>query len=370
MGGDTQRQPAQAPNVFQQASGAYTSGVGGLQSAQTIQPYEALAANRAITAPNNAVFQAGVSELTSPMLGEPATQQAMAGLGATPWQTGAASQGYMGSVGNPAVQRTMNQYLNPYQNQVIDNLVTRMRERRDADLNLIRGQAAQAGAYGGARQGLVEAETLDRYGQAENEAITQALQQGFDRAAQLGQGQQQIEQAASSGLAGIGAQQVARLAQQGQLGLGASGQDLAAAQALTNAGVQTTEQQLAAARVLASLGSNVANRGISAGGALVGAAQAGQNLGMNALQQQAQAGAQQQLLNQQLLQQAAGQYDAYINYPQTALSTAMAGVYGNPLQNAGSTTGTQSTTPGLFDYLGLATGLGSSYLRGPMAGGK
>jgi hypothetical protein len=368
MGGASQQQPAQAPNIFQQASDAYTSGVGGLQYAQSIHPYEVRAANQAITAPNNDVFQAGVAELTSPQQGEFETQQALTALGATPWQTGAASQGYMQSAGTPAVQRTMNQYLNPYQNQVIDDLVTRMRERRSNDLNMIRGQAAQAGAYGGARQGLVEAETLDRYAQAENEAITQALQQGFDRAAQLGQGQQQIEQAAASGLAGIGAQQVARLAQRGQLGLGASGQDLAAAQALTNAGVQMTDQQLAAARVLAGLGSNAANRGISAGGALVGAAQTGQNLGMNALQQQAAAGAQQQLLNQQLLEQASGQYDAYINYPQTALSTAMAGVYGNPLQNAGTTTGTQSTTPGLFDWLGLGAGLGSSYLRGPMGG--
>lgn len=364
MGGSTQT------NVFNQASSAYTAGLRDLSNVSRMQDVEQQANLVALQSRKDPTFQAGVDALTSPMSGENATQQAMNALAATPWQTGAASQGYANSVGDPAVQRTMNQYLNPYQNQVTDDLVTRMRERRDADLNLIRGQAAQANAYGGARQGLVEAETLDRYGQAENEAVMQSLQQGFDRAAQLGQGQQQIEQAASSGLAGLGAQQVSRLAQQGQLGLGASGQDLSAAQAMTNAGLGSRQQQLAAANALAAVGANAANRELSAGTARIDAASTGQQLGMGALQQQAQAGAQQQLMNQQLLEQAAGQYDAYVNYPQTALSTAMAGVYGNPLQNAGTTTGSQTTTPGMFDYLGLGAGLGSSYLRGPMGGGK
>ena len=198
------------------------------------------------------------------------------------------------------VPATMNQYLNPYQNQVIDTTLGRMRDNAMQDLNMVRAQAAQAGAYGGARQGLVEAELLDRYNRNMGEAAGSMAQQGFNTAAQLGQN---------------------RISQLMQGGSG-----------------------------------------------LVNAAPVGFGLGQNVLQQQQQAGAMQQGMMQQILNQATGQYDTYANYPQTALATALAGVQGNPLAGAGTTT--TRTTPGLFNYLSLGAGLGSAYLGGPGMGGK
>lgn len=90
------------------------------------------------------------------------------------------------SVANPfAMQQTMNQFVNPYRESVINNALTRSRQERSQDLNMVRGQAAQAGAYGGARQGLVESELMSDYSQNENEMLARMLQQGFDTRSNL-----------------------------------------------------------------------------------------------------------------------------------------------------------------------------------------
>lgn len=82
---------------------------------------------------------------------------------------------------NPfAINATMNQFMNPYIGQVVDDTVSRMRDRRDININQIQADANQASAFGGARHALLEAETLDRYGRAEDETVARLLQQGFD----------------------------------------------------------------------------------------------------------------------------------------------------------------------------------------------
>jgi len=106
----------------------------------------------------------------------------------------------------------------------------------------------------------------------------------------------------------------------------------------------------------------------SAGRGLVDASGSAFNLGQGALNMQQQAGGQIQNLVQNLLAQASGQTDAFINYPQTSLGTALAGVQGNPL--AAQTTTTQSYNPGLFDYLSFGAGLvGSGMQKGGLFGG-
>jgi len=199
-----------------------------------------------------------------------------------------------------AVPMTMNQYLNPYQGQVINNTLGRMQDQGMQDLNMVRAQAAQSGAYGGARQGLVEAELMDRYNRNMYETAGSLNQQGFNTAAQLGQNR------------------IGQIMQGGQ--------------------------------------------------SMVNAAPVGVNMGNQVLAQQGQAGAMQQGMMQQILDQATRQYDTFQSYPQTALGTALAGVNGNPL--AGATTSTTTQKPGLFNYLSLGAGLGSAYLGGPGMGGK
>lgn len=104
-------------------------------------------------------------------------------------------------VANPnAMFNTMNQFANPYKEKVLDATLKRMQERRARDLSGIKAQAAQAGAYGGARHGLVEAEYMDDYGQQENEVISRLLQDSFVTSADLASTSLGHTAGASSGL--------------------------------------------------------------------------------------------------------------------------------------------------------------------------
>tara|TARA_R110002095_G_scaffold216093_1_gene212082 strand:- start:3102 stop:3845 length:744 start_codon:yes stop_codon:yes gene_type:complete len=202
--------------------------------------------------------------------------------------------GMSNTMGAGATQRSMNQYLNPYQDQVVNNTVGRMRDQQAMDLNMVQGQAAQQGAFGGARHGLVESQVMDNSNRNMMEGVAGMNQQGFNTAAQFGQNR--------------------------------IGQDQNAAQGL------------------------------------IGGAPVGFNMGQAANAGLNQAGMQQQNLMQQILDQATHQYDTFQQYPQTSLATALAGVQGNPLGGAATTT--SKTNNGLFDYLSLGAGMGSSYLGG------
>lgn len=186
-----------------------------------------------------------------------------------------------------AVPFTMNQYLNPYQEQVVDDTLGRMYDDQQRGLNDIRGQAAQASAYGGARHGLVEAEFMDRSNRNMGEAAATMLHNGFNTAATLGQN---------------------RIAQI-----------------------------------------------LQGGGQMVNSAATGLNMGQAVNAEQSQSGAIQQALMQQILGQAAGQYDTYAGWPQQSLATALSALQGNPLSAAGSTT--SQYTPGLFDYMSMGLGI-------------
>jgi len=119
---------------------------------------------------------------------------------------------------NPyAVNMTMNQFLNPYRDMVINDSVSRLRDRRSMDLNMVKSQAAMQGAYGGARQGLVESDLIDRYGRDEDELVSRLLQQGYDTSSNLAL--QRIGQQAGIGGSMIGAGPVGFQLGQGALGM-------------------------------------------------------------------------------------------------------------------------------------------------------
>lgn len=87
----------------------------------------------------------------------------------------------LAQVANPfAVNMTMNQFLNPYRNAVLDDAVSRLRDRRSESLNMVQTDAAAAGAFGGSRHGLVEAQMIDDFGRQEDELVARLLQDGFD----------------------------------------------------------------------------------------------------------------------------------------------------------------------------------------------
>jgi hypothetical protein len=102
---------------------------------------------------------------------------------------GAYNQGVAGlaNASNPlAPSMSMNSYLNPYRSLVLDDVIGRMVDQRDQDLNMVQGQASMQGAFGGARHGLVEAELMDRYHRNIGETAARTMQSGFDMAGNLG----------------------------------------------------------------------------------------------------------------------------------------------------------------------------------------
>lgn len=213
-------------------------------------------------------------------------------------------QGALSRAADPRFTRySMNMYLNPYTDLVTNRSLDRLWDQQSRDLNMVRGQAAGSSAYGGARQGLVEAELMDRYTQSAGDLAANEYRTGFNTA--------------------LGAAQTDR------------GQTIAAGQGLLQA------------------------------------APVGFGLGQRVLQQQQAAGEQQRSLAQSILDQAAGQYQGYVNYPQMALARALQGIQGNPLGAESTITGeqTQTTTqqPGGLSYMSLLSGVGSAALGNPAA---
>jgi len=104
----------------------------------------------------------------------------------------------------PVGAQQINQYLNPYQNYVTDEI------GRQAQIqgNQISANAVNAGAFGGGREGVQQAELQ---GRALN-AMGQAQQQGFNTALGAAQNQQQTGLMAGQqlGQMGMGQQQMAQ----------------------------------------------------------------------------------------------------------------------------------------------------------------
>ena len=135
----------------------------------------------------------------------------VAGLGALE-QQGVQQAGVTG-VGQPTTQAgigsvlqaqagpNISQFFNPYQSYVLDEI------NRQAQMaqNQLSGQAVQAGAFGGGREGVQRAEQE----RARLGAVGQAQQQGFQTALGAAQNQQQIGLQAGQQLGQLGVQQQA-----------------------------------------------------------------------------------------------------------------------------------------------------------------
>ena len=227
-----------------------------------------------------------------------------------------------------SIQGGIQDYMNPYVDEVIGNTMNDMDRMRQMQLTQIQGDASQAGAFGGSRQGLVESE-LNR----------NTMQQMGDTSARM-------RQLAYGQAADLSGQDVANMMTSGFYNQGAANQ---AGQ--FNANMQGQSFQDAYMRNL------------------MGADQLGDlsqqafGFGSDINQQQMQAGLTQQALNQSVLDQGSRLYGGYTESPQQVFNLRLSALGQNPL-NRESTTTTQ-TTPGMFDYLQLGAGLGSAYLGRP-----
>ena len=135
----------------------------------------------------------------------------------------------------PIGQQQISQFFNPYQDFVTDEIT---RQAQIAQ-NRLGQQAIQAGAFGGGREGVAQAELQARA----LEEIGKSRARGFDTALQAAQDQQRVGLSAGQQLLGAGQQQQQMAMQDiGQL-LGAGGLQRQLAQQALDAQRQTTLQQ-------------------------------------------------------------------------------------------------------------------------------
>ncbi len=170
---------------------------------------------------------------------------------------------------------TAQQFMNPYQQQVIDQALEQINRQGQIQQQNLSAQAIKSGAFGGTREGVQRAELGRNLAEAQNQAIIGGLQQGYGQA--LGAAQQAFESqrqrqlATGQALAGIGQAQ----SQQGILGANILGQQ---------AGLlgQQAQLQSGIAQGIGSLGAQQAQTGLGLAGGL---AQIGQGLGGLGIQQ-------------------------------------------------------------------------------------
>lgn len=110
----------------------------------------------------------------------------------------------------------------------------------------------------------------------------------------------------------------------------------------------------------ASLGQSDVMARLQAAGAMEGLGGNLYGIGQDLNDRQMASGNMQQQLLQQILGGASGQFDQYMNSPYQMIDLLNATLGSDP-RNAERT---QSSTPGLFDYLSLGAGMGSAWLMG------
>jgi hypothetical protein len=164
-------------------------------------------------------------------------------------------------------------FMNPYQQQVIDESVRQINRQGDISRQNLQAQATRAGAFGGSREGVQRAELERGLSEQKNAAIVGALSQGYNQASN--QAQQAFEQQQARQLSQAqGLQGAAGL--QGQFGQAGQQQALQQAQALQGIGGLYGQQSLQQAQLGQGAAGLQANIGQTVGQQAAQQAQIGQ----------------------------------------------------------------------------------------------
>jgi hypothetical protein len=126
------------------------------------------------TTPNLPTYQvAGLSQAQ-----QQALTQGQQGIGAyMPYLTGAA--GMLGGATQQFNQADAQRFMNPYQQQVIDQSLQQINRQGDIARQNLQAQAVRAGAFGGSREGIQRAELERALSDQRNQTILGGLQQGY-----------------------------------------------------------------------------------------------------------------------------------------------------------------------------------------------
>jgi len=244
-------------------------------------------------------------------------------------------------------------YMNPFTQNVVDTTLADLERQRQIQQQGTAAQAAQAGAFGGSRQGVAESLTNEAFARQAAQTAAGLRQTGFAQAQQQAQ------------------QDLARQMQASQLNQ-ATGLQASLANQSTGLQAQTANQaaamQAARANQDATLRAGLANQQaglqgaqfrLSAADQLAGMGQQGFNMGQTVENQIAQQGAMQRAMQQQLIDAGRGQFQSAVGQPASTLGFVSQALGATPVPQ----TTTQSRQPGLFDYLTLGASLSDRNLK-------
>ena len=151
--------------------------------------------------------------------------------------------GQLGGITGAPTQAQLDAYMNPFQQSVIDATMTELNKQGQLAESQLASQAQQAGAFGGSRFGVAQAELGENLQDARARALSQLNLQNFAQAQAGMQNQLERQRLAAMGIGSLGQQQGAL----GQTiaGLGAQKQALGAQDVSNLMGLGGFEQQFA-----------------------------------------------------------------------------------------------------------------------------
>ena len=163
--------------------------------------------------------------------------------GATGLGTTAQAISQLGQLAGAPTQAQLGAYMNPFQQSVIDATMTELDKQGALSQQQLAQRAQQAGAFGGSRFGVQQAQLGEGLQDAKARALAQLNLQNYGQAQAGVQNQLERERALALGIGGLGAQQAAL--GQGMAGLGAQQQALASQDASNLLGIGGLQQQYA-----------------------------------------------------------------------------------------------------------------------------
>ena len=246
-------------------------------------------------------------------------------------------------------------YQSPYQQQVIDTAMQDIQRQADIARGGAQERAIRAGAFGGSRSAILEAESQRPYAEQMARTAANLRQAGFEQAQRAAQAD--IARQQELGIFGAGQAQQ-RALQQAQLGqqAGIFGAELGQQRRMQQAQLEQQRQlaglDIAGRAALTQPQLEMQARAQRAG--LLGGLQ-GQQLQQLGLL--GQIGSQQQMLQQRAIDASRGEFQRALGYPQQQFGLFSAGT-GQPL--IGGTSSVQRDT-GTGDILGTAAQLATLY---------
>jgi hypothetical protein len=266
----------------------------------------------------------------------------------------------------------INQYMNPYTQNVIDSTMGDLDMARQNAINNTGVAASRGGAFGGDRHGIMEAQNNNDYMQNVAWTSAQLRNQGYQNAQNAAMSDVSSQNQALSSNAAMAQQAnmtnaaaqnmrdqfVGQTANANQMGAEAANLQSATQMAQMGGNNAQAMAQMRAQQQQSALQAMMAQQGMQfdAANQAYNMGQDRWNMGQNALDQMGNVGGQIDDLNQNLINQQIQMFMNQQNAPQSQFQNML-----GPL-SALSGGGTQSYSPGKNDYLGMGTQIASAAL--------